>query len=237
MDLGVYEPLFVRGAGVATVSASGGGTQLKGLRLAGGLVGHDVVPLTDPQVAGTYPSVRVYPQLGTGTLSPFWPVEPPPEPQLVDDTLLVGGTVHLCVLTSGCSSAMVLPLSGERGETGVGVGGLLTAGGFGIARVSILAAPWTVFTASLVVDTIRGGTTVWTKVGWIHGPASFSSTAAQAGGALQLVTPLEIQGSPGPYLPSFVSLTFEFLPEPGSLPLVVAGIAGLIALGSNRIQP
>jgi hypothetical protein len=235
-ELGPYELLHVVGSGVATVTTDASGLQLRNLLLAGGITGVDAVPITDPDVTATFKSVVISPRLGTGTLGPFWPITPT-GPQLVQNALPVRGQARLCLLSAGCAFAQVFPFSEHTGQEAVGVGGLLTAGGFGSIRVSMLAAPWTVYTASQVIRTIHNGTAVRYRTGWIHGPASFSSDAAVTGAALQLVTPLEITGNNGLYLPGFAYLTLKFIPEPGFPLLLGTGILGLIVLGRSRVRP
>jgi hypothetical protein len=237
IDLGPLGPLRFHGGGVATVNGAGNGVQLTKLRVAGGITGSTAIPVTDPDITGTYPLIRVSPRLGTGTLSPFWPVEPWPDPQLGANRLPVRGSVLLCTFDPSCNSFQILPLTQGAGWIGVGAGGLLTAGGYGIVRVSIAAHPWTVYTAALSVDTVDGGTGVVYETGWIHGPSSFSSSVAQTGGALQLVTPVEIRSNNGLYLPGFSKLTLAFVPEPtGIAPLGtgVLALAGLLAMRRRR---
>jgi len=233
IELGAFEPLSFAGTGVARVNDSAGGVQLSTLRLAGGIGGTATIPLTDPEVTATLPLIRVTPALGTGTLSPFWPIAPWPDPQLQRAALPIRGSVRLCLFDPNCASAVILPLSGSNGAAGVGVGGQLTAGGFGTVRMSISGNPWTVFTASWPAATQSGGSVVLQRTGFLHGPSSFSSAVAESGGALQLVTPLEIRSNTGFALPGFATLTVRFVPEPDSFLLAASGVAGLLFLGRN----
>ncbi|MBW2289607.1 MAG: hypothetical protein JRG90_17525 [Deltaproteobacteria bacterium] len=230
LDLGSYSPMAFAGSGVATINSSSGGAQLQSLRIAGGITGSDTIPITDPYVSVTLRSLRISPQLGTGTLGPFWPVEPWPEAQLSRNTIPVRGSLRMCMLFPRCLSGSRIPLSRYSGIQAVGVGGTMTAGGSGDVRISLEAAPWTVYSTTLLVHTANGGTAAWTRSGWIHGPASHSSSAAKTNGALQLVTPLVVRSNSGMYLPGFASLTLRFVPEPGFLLLIAAGITGLICI-------
>jgi hypothetical protein len=236
LDLGSFAPVIFAGSGVATISSSGGGTRLEDLRIAGGITGVGTIPLTDPDISASNRSIRISPQLGTGTLGPFWPIEPWPEPQLSRNTLPVRGSLRICMFSPGCHAGTNTPLSRHAGKQAVGVGGTLTQGGFGTLRISIEAAPWTVYSTTLVVNTAQGGTTHWIRSGWIHGPFSSSSSAATTGGALQLVTPLVLRSNTGVYLPGFTSLTIRFVPEPGFPLLMGPGIIGLMLLGRTRRQ-
>jgi len=232
VELEPLDPIHFRGSGVATVNGSGSGLQLTRLRVAGGIAGSTTIPVTDPDLTATLASIRVSPQLGTGTLSPFWPIEPWPDPQLVENVLPVGGAIRLCSFDPGCSSAQILPLTLNDGRTGIGAGGLIPVGGFGNLRVSIAADPWTVYTAALTVDTLFGGTAVRFATGWLHGPSSFSTSVARVGGALQLVTPVEIRADTGLYLPGFSKLTIVFTPEPSHPVLLGSGLLALVGLGN-----
>jgi hypothetical protein len=136
------------------------------------------------------------------------------------------GNLRLCLLTS-CSAAPVvlsLPLSV------VGAGG--TAMVAGPPAITIEGAPWTKGTASIMGP---GFTTIF--AGTAHGPASLPGSTAQAGGILELVTPILVATSlPGlGNLDSFAILHIEFLPEPGAL-LPLAGALGCAVLGLSRLR-
>jgi hypothetical protein len=100
----------------------------------------------------------------------------------------------------------------------IGAGGM--AFETGALNVTIAGAPWTTGTAA--VGTL-------TLMGFAHGPASGTSSTAQASGAVRLVTPILISTSSGavPVIPSFGELTLHFVPEPATLVLVGAGIGAL----------
>jgi hypothetical protein len=69
-----------------------------------------------------------------------------------------------------------------------GAGGILTIGGRGTIRISILGAPWTVKTVSAVNRTANGGFDLFAENGFAHGPLSSTSSTAVSSGVLQLVT-------------------------------------------------
>jgi len=75
--------------------------------------------------------------------------------------------------------------------------------------------------------------------GWAHAPASTTTSTAQPGGMLQLVTPNQVTtnlplGS-SDKMGSFVIVVYEFIPEPGLLLLLGSGVAGLAVLGRRRM--
>ena len=165
----------------------------------------------------------------------------------------MGGTVKICILSTACTQffPMVLTqpttVNGVPGTDikGVGVGGLITAGGYGGIQVSLQAAPWTIKTAT-VLDQITptGGPprimTTWVAKGWAHAPVSTTTSTAQPSGMVQLVTPNQVEtnlplGS-SDKMGSFVILVIRFIPEPGLLLLLGSGVAGLVLLGRRRIR-
>jgi hypothetical protein len=235
-ELGPYDPIHIQGSGVATLSTDASGTQLQGLRLNGGITGVATIPTATG--GGLIDSIRISPRLGTGTLGPFFPITPT-GPQLVQKALPMRGQARFCLLRSGCSIAVPLPFSKAAGQSAIGVGGTLTAGGYGSVRISIAAAPWALFTATQQAGTPYGGTVIQSRTGWIHGAGSLTfSSAAVTGAALQLVTPLEINsiGEIPINTQGFAYLTLRFIPEPGFILLLGAGLLGLIILGHKRIR-
>jgi hypothetical protein len=80
----------------------------------------------------------------------------------------------------------------------------------------------------------------WSFQGWAHGPASESSSTAQPGGAVYLVTPNQIRTNL-PYgssdkMASIVTMVIHFIPEPGLLLMLSSGVAGLVILGRKRFR-
>jgi hypothetical protein len=227
----------VQGVGIAAVETSGGGPRLRALGLAGGIAGSALVPVTDPVVvAGSGISdVMGELALGTGTLAPFWPPATLFEPQLTRGAVPVRGAARLCFFhVPGCELDWALPLTRGGGATGLGVGGLLTLGGYAPLRISVEVAPWTVGTASIPVETRGGGSLLVPAHGWLHGPASFTQSTALPDGALSLVTPIRVVSQYGRPYQGFGRLTLRFVPEPGRLVLLACGVLGLVALGRRR---
>lgn len=232
----VIPDALITGSGVATVNAAQPGAALHTLALAGGIAGVTTVPITDTEItAVSVVSVLASAALGTGTLHAFHPPAPFGEPQLSAGTLPLSGFMRLCLAIAPlCEIGVTLPLSIESGQTGVGVGGLLTVGGVaGAVRISVEASPWTVRTATQLFYT-QSSTLFLTRAGFRHGPYLLSGSTALPGGALQLVTPMTVTSEAGKAFASFGTLTLRFLPEPGLALLLGAGCAGLIALGRRR---
>ena len=221
-------PIHIEGAGVATVQGAGIG--LDSLHLNGGITGAGLTPVSNAPDPNFTVSVGASVELSAGTLGPFWPPQP-----LTANTLPVGGFAKLCIFFPGCGLYMGLPLSENGGQTAVGVGGLLTIGGSGPVRISVDAAPWTVGTTSVSFPTSGGDVVEVTARGWAHGPASFAGSTALTGGALSVVTPIQVtSGSSGQPLTSFGRLQLRFVPEPTRCVLLVAGAVGLGLMGRSR---
>jgi hypothetical protein len=237
IDIGALEQVRWEGSGVSTVNNSGGGSHLNTLRLAGGITGSGTIMVTDPDTTGTIPSFRLKMTLGTGTLSGISgapPLNPPA-------TLPVKGFTRVCLFT-GCDTTGFLAVNNttNSGATGLGIGGLLTMGGAGNVRISIAMGPWTIGPVSAINQTKDGGFKTITRTGFIHGAASSNSSTATPSGVIQLITPQQIntQGIAGnaSALSLFAVLTLHFVPEPGLLLMIGAGVVGLGLLGRSRMK-
>ncbi len=229
-------PLAVTGVGLATVNPSDPGPSLQELRIRGGVTGTAILPITDPIVTqGGLNALQAEVSLGSGTLGPFHPPVASTRTQLTRPTLPLAGWLRMCLFEPDCQSARFsLALSRGSGSTGIGAGGLLTAGGAGDLRVSALAAPWTVKTVSLPIQTPGGASVSLQATGSVHGPASLTGSTAESGGSLSLVTPLRTVSDEGQPLTSFSRLTLYFLPEPSWGAAVAAGAALLAVMGFAR---
>ena len=227
-------PLVVTGTGVAVLDGSGGGGHLVEARFSGGLTGTTAVPVTDPEVtmAAQIRALQLDVALGTATLG--FAATSSGAPQLTRGALPVPGLARLCFFDTSCGSGIAIALGDASGAAGLGVGGLLTAGGTGALRLSLVGAPWTVGTALLTVTTNAGGSFAVPSAGWVHGPLSFSTSTALPGGAFSAVTPLRIDSNLGAGLVGFGRLRVRFAPEPGPLALWSAGALALAALARRR---
>lgn len=245
------------GGGIATVNGSSMVTpdHLDEIRFAahrGGVRGDNTFLVTDPEMAGYGLAAIRFRNVEnlTGAVPGSFPLANLP------GEIPVRGLVQLCLLSSACTSwagmAMTVPttVNGIAGGDvkGIGIGGMLTIGGFGGIRISVQAAPWTIKTAfgQGLVTTPSGAQidTTFTVRGWAHGPASESTSTFAADGVVQLVTPNRVEtnmplglGHPDGRLGRFVPIVvarIRFIPEPGLLLLLGSGVGGLAILGRIR---
>ena len=238
LALGETAPTIFTGTGVATVGSGGGGaTHLGSFRLAGGISGTVTTPLTDPDNA-TLVTLVATGQLGTGT---FTGIAGSPASIAGNATRPAPGNSHLCILVANCGVTLPIPFT-INGTVGNGIGGVVTVNTFadlGI-KISVFGAPWTVGVSTVMsVRTPNDGLGTRSTIGFVHGPASASSTAAQIGGVIQNVYASAVRTTLNPesdaiFLRGFGR--FLFIPEPGLMLLIGSGVAGLVLLGRSRMN-
>jgi hypothetical protein len=244
------------GTGVATVNGSGGlgaltrMTQAAGVANTaaspttyptphgGGIWGTSTIPLTDPENA-TLITLIGEGHLGGGTFTGI-------SGGAINGnaTRPIPGRSKVCILFPGCGSYISVPFTAGSGTRGFGVGGTITANTFSPGaglKVSVYGRPWTLGVTSVTdvesKDHVESTTTFTT--GFIHGPASNTNSAAQAGGVVQFVTASVVLTSldpPNDRQASIVFARFKFIPEPGMLLLLGSGVAGLVLLGRSRMR-
>lgn len=222
----------VAATGVADVNPGSPDIALNTLDLAGGISGSVGIPVTDPEVTASVASIRWDVALGTGLLKPFTPLP------LIQNTLPLRGSARLCLITAACSnSVLLMPFTRGGGATGIGVGGsFVPALGPNAVAISVEAAPWTVGPAFVPISTFGGSTISIPSSGYLHGPLSFSGSAALVGGELKLVSPVVVRSAEGLHpFTSFATIQIRFVPEPGMGLLLFAGVVGLLVLGRGRI--
>ena len=247
----------VSGGGVATINDSAGGAHLTTLRLAqsrGQIQGTFTRIVTDPDVILNGVSALEYINIG-GLTGTWGGISGGIASTSTGDVGIMGqgGMVKICLLTTACTQFLPMIFNQPTtvngvpgtGTKGVGVGGLITAGGYGGIRISLQAAPWTVKTAT-VLDQITptGGPprvmSTWVAKGWAHGAGSTTTSTAGISGQVQLITPSQVVtnlplGS-SDKMGSFVITVIHFIPEPGLLLLIGSGVAGLAFLGRRKMM-
>ena len=221
-------PITFTGSGVSLVNGSGAGAHASSFTIGSGVFsGIQFAPVTDPALSMTIGELKAsvfnFPGSFAG-LSGGGGGGP----------MALAGAAILC-LYGPCAPFipnLSIPLTINAGATGVGVGGtILQPGGF---SVTVIAAPWTQGTAT--VSSILAPMSVFTLMGFGHGPATLTSTTNQPSGVIQLVTPIDIRTSLSflPQIPSFAVMQLHLVPEPGTLLLLGSGVAGLAMLGRRR---
>jgi hypothetical protein len=246
------------GGGVATVNGSAGGVpaHLSTMRLAasrGHVTGSYINFVTDPEGAGNGIAAAIFEGIQgmTGTFGAM-SGGAASTGSMANGIMPVRGLLRLCLLNSACPMSLTVPLTVPTtvngvpgtGSQGFGIGGLVTLGGYGAIRISVQCAPWEIKTITGTDHiTTTGGAQSFVPVvqkGWAHAPASTTSSTAQPGGMVQLVTPIQIEtnlplgsmskmGASGMFL-------MRFIPEPGLLLLLGSGVTGLAILGRARMR-
>lgn len=249
------------GVGVTTLNTSGSGMHLNTISIGQGANGvpglslNTILPVTDPIVSnGGIVSVRLTnirgradgidgPGGAGGVLAPIsGAIQSTTTPTGGLGTVPTSGMVRICLGAIGCGLA--LPLDAGATVNGVavggGVGGILTIGGLGTIRISILGAPYTVKTITAFNRTNNGAIDTYTEKGFAHGPLSATSSTGQTSGVLQVVTTNHTAtvGVPGnsDISGQFSRILVHFIPEPGLLLLLGSGAAGMALLGRKRIR-
>jgi hypothetical protein len=238
------------GTGVATVNGSAAGGHIntirwtKGLSFWGGNNVPETVPLTDPANPTLVSLWGTGIRLGNLTLNGISGGPPLGS----KNTGAMPGQMILCILLPTCPVYyFTMPFATPSGNVGAGVGGSYTVNGLskgpGI-KLSIYFAPWTIGVASIpsvTTKTPNGAITTYTKTlqGFVHGPASGTSSTAALSGVLQVVTPVRVETTLSPphrWDAAWVEVRLHFIPEPGLLLLLGSGVAGLLLLGRRRIR-
>jgi hypothetical protein len=171
--------------------------------------------------------VQVKEQLASATLGQI-SGGPPLSPAVMP----MQGTANLCVLFPGCGFVIPIPLT-VNGTRGIGIGGSGITGKtlLGNYTITLQGTVWTIGLASIVTAT---GTVP--AQGFVHGPASNTSSTAKPNGVIQLVTPSVIYSTlaPGNPIPVMSTLRLRFTPEPGGLLLLGTGLAFLVTVARRR---
>ena len=252
-----YPPGVLTGGGVATVNGSAGAipAHLSTRRLAAsrGQIGGNFTKLvTDPDTIANGVAALIFSNVRGGTGTQFSLSGGAASTSAGGGSSPVYGVIKICLLSTACTQYLPLVLNQPTtvnrvpgtGEKGIGLGGLLTAGGYGGIRISVQAAPWTIKTATAIdqITPTAGPPRVFiTKIakGWAHAPVSTTTSTAQPGGMFQLVTPSQtvtnLALGSSQKQAGFTIAMYRFIPEPGLLLLLGSGVAGLAFLGRRRL--
>jgi hypothetical protein len=162
---------------------------------------------------------------------------------VLPNTVPSTGGVTICLLVGGIPCAgqlnLVVGATSAGVQIGGGVGGILTIGGLGAIRISVVGAPYTLKTISAVNRTENGGFDVFSEHGFAHGPGSLTSSTAQQSGVLQVVTANHttvIGPGDNDMSGNIARIVTHFIPEPGLLLLFGSGAVGMALLGRKRIR-
>jgi hypothetical protein len=204
------------------------------------------IEVTDPTAAPiTYvvlTSIRGRPDLQGGAIGNISGALANSNLGVLPNTVPSTGGVAICLTLGGdCDIQLNLVVGATSAgvQIGGGVGGILTIGGLGAIRISVLGAPYTLKTVSAVNRTEDGDFDVFMEHGFAHGPGSMTSSTAQQSGVLQTVTANHttvIGPGDNDISGNMSRVLTHFVPEPGLLLLFGSGAVGMALLGRKRIR-
>jgi len=203
-------PAQLPGSGTATINGSGGGTHINTLAVPASAftIDHFILPVTDPGAA----PIKGIQVTAANAAGAFNNAGGP-----LHGTMAINGATKVCLF--GPCSAAVANISVPLNVAGVGGSATVNAA----VALTVLGAPWTTGTAQI-------GTV--TQMGHV----SPVSSTGMASGTVSLVTPVFVSTNIGAsaVVPVFALLNLHFVPEPGTLVLLGAGITGLVSYGRTR---
>lgn len=216
LEIAALEPATLSSVGAATVNGSGAGGHLDSVALdAAQLADSTLVPIPD-EAAAPITGVAIVVANRAGSVAET-------AGGGMRGAIGLQGAAKICLFGGiGC----VAPLANINVPlTVVGEGGFAVA--TGPVSLTVFGAPWT--TGQVAIGTI-------TRRGGARGPLSATSSTAQSGGEIQLVTPVHISTNIGAsaVVPIFATLTLRFVPEPATLALLALGIGALATAGRRK---
>jgi hypothetical protein len=238
--------------GIATVTTSSSTSSHLSTITAGfapGLTLNSLIPVTDPTAAPItsviLTDIRGRPDFqGGGVFGNISGAIASTVAGILPNTIPATGGVTICLLVAPlppCLAQLNLVVGATTAgmNIGGGVGGIVTIGGTGAIRISVLGAPYTVKTVSAVNRTVNGGFDVFVENGFAHGPLSLTSSTAKESGVIQIITANHttvVAPGDGDLSGNISRILTHFIPEPGLLLLFTSGAVGMALLGRKRMR-
>jgi len=231
LTMGSFAPLVVTGSGVGTSNGLGaaasipsgifavGTTALVSPAISGAIGGFAIC--TSGLATGTSLSI---PATGTGTCAPS---APGLSKALTFSGTTGSGGINASAYLTGVPSGGTATTVAEIPLSVVGVGGSVSFSAlFGLLTGTVTGSTWGLAPVS-ASGVLNGVTSTLTAAG-------YDNRNASGAGTLQLVTVTTTNLGANGSMPSIAVLDLTFVPEPGTLLLMGAGMVGLILSGRRR---